>query len=267
LLHDNISTPEVEDPNLKGIRAIATVIREIEEGMDFPAPSNDGQFLSIARTSDILTHMGGAEDDYKNHFTARMLLLLESQAVYDSVTYSTPIKKIVHSYWRDYEDHSANFRPTFLVNDILRFWRTLCLNYEHKRNQSNDRTKVKQKIRNFKLGFSRLSTCFSTVSLLASYNHVDEDDIFKMTGLTPVERLLSLSVRQPLIKPALVRALELYGWFLQKTALSSEDLIAYFSIKENRIESFGNANKFGEAMYEILSLTATEQKTLRYLVI
>jgi hypothetical protein len=266
-LHDDLDTAPVDDPKLKGIRAVATVIREMEEGMDFPAPSNDGQFLNIARLSDILDHLGGAEDDYKNHFTARMLLILESSAVYGDNSYESALKKIIHSYWRDYEDHAENFRPTFLVNDILRFWRTLCLNYEHRRNQKDESTKTKQKIRNFKLGFSRMATCFATVSLLASYNNVDESDVLRMAKMPPLERLLELGERQPRIKSTLVRAIELYGWFLEKTALPTEKLFAYFEQKSGRIEAFGKVDAFGEAMYELLHITATEQKTLRYLVI
>lgn len=219
-VHNNVQgNPIVQEPNLKGIRVVSAVIREIEEGLEFPAPSNDGQFLNIARLTDILEHLGGSEDDYRNHFTARMLLLLESSPIYGPEDHEAIIASVLESYLRDYEDHAADFRPTFLVNDILRFWRTLCLNYEHRRNQVDNAQKVKQKIKNFKLGFSRLSTCFATVSLLASYNHVDLEELRNVARLSPLDRLLSLADRQPDVIPALGAGLELYAWFLEKPLL------------------------------------------------
>ena len=170
-LHNDL-TVQVSEPRLKGIRVLSTVIRQIEEDMEFPAPSNDGQFMNIIKLSEMKKTLGGAEDDYNNHFTARILLLLESAPVYGSSSYAQSISALIDSYFRDYENHASDFRPTFLVNDILRFWKTLCLNYEHRRNQEDEARKIKQKIKNFKLKYSRLLTCFATVALLASYNGV-----------------------------------------------------------------------------------------------
>jgi len=81
--------------------------------MDFPPPSNDGQFLNIIPLSSILEHLGGMEDDYRNHFTARMLLLLESSPIYDGESYNDAIDAIIDSYFRDYEDHSEISTPLF----------------------------------------------------------------------------------------------------------------------------------------------------------
>lgn len=266
-LHDDVDTVTVDDPRLRGIRAVAAVIREIEEGMEFPPPSNDGQFLNIIKLSEMLSHLGGAEDDYKNHFTARLLLYLESRPVFGSEAHRTSIEKIVNSYMRDYEDHAADFRPTFLVNDILRFWRTLCLNYEHRRNQMEAGQKTKQKIKNFKLGFSRLSTCFATVSLLSSYNSVEPQELVAISVMTPLERFLNLSDRVPEVAPFVRAVIEQYAWFMEKTSLSADQLIEYFGHKENRTEAFSNADKFGQAVFDLLRATAEARKTLRYLVV
>ena len=75
--------------------------------------------------------LGSPEDDGLNAFTARMLLLLESRPVYNAERYRRILKAVIGFYYRDFSDHSEHFRPTFLINDILRFWRTLTLNYEH----------------------------------------------------------------------------------------------------------------------------------------
>ena len=80
------------------------------------------------------------------------------------------------TYFRDYEHHPKDFRPTFLINDIIRFWKTLCLNYEHKRNEAESRYVIKHKIKNFKLGYSRLMTCFATVAILSTYRQTISPD-------------------------------------------------------------------------------------------
>jgi hypothetical protein len=235
--------------------------------MEFPAPSNDGQFLNIIPLKNILDHLGGPEDDYKNHFTARMLLLLESYPVFGDQAYTHAIEAIVNAYFRDYEDHVENFRPTFLVNDILRFWKTLCLNYEHRRNQAPEARKIKQKIRNFKLGYSRLLTCFATVALLSSYNRITPDDIVGFCKMTPLDRLLLLGDRRPNTRESLKTALAQYHWFLEKTELSAAQLEEHFSDRNNRVEAFGHAKSFGDEMYRLTKATAEENGTLRYLVV
>ena len=110
--------------------------------------------------------------------------------------------------------------------------------------------KIKQKIRNFKLGHSRLLTCFATVALLSNHNNVAKDDVVAICKMPPVDRLRTLSQRQPDTRKPIRAALRLYHWFLEKTALPKDDLEKYFETKQNRVEAFGNAKKFGD---EILS--------------
>jgi hypothetical protein len=90
--------------------------------MGFPEFSGDGEYLQVHYLEPIRKSIGSRRDDFENYFTARLLLLLESQVVYNKDVYSEIIEKIIDSYLRDYYDHPLDFRPTFLVNDILRFW-------------------------------------------------------------------------------------------------------------------------------------------------
>jgi hypothetical protein len=105
-IHSDSNGPKIDDPRLKNICVMSAVIREMEEGMEFSPPSNDGQFLNIIKLSQIQEHLGGMEDDYRNHFTARMLLLLESFPVYGKASYDQAISEIIDAYLRDYEDHA-----------------------------------------------------------------------------------------------------------------------------------------------------------------
>jgi hypothetical protein len=118
----------------------AALIRVAEE-LGFPPFSNDAQYLEIHALKDMLEKLGCAEDDFRNFFTARMLLLLESRPVFGDAAYRAIMQEIIGAYFRDFHDHTGDFRPLFLVNDVLRFWKTLCLNYESRRNLPQDRAK------------------------------------------------------------------------------------------------------------------------------
>jgi hypothetical protein len=89
-------------------------------------------------------------------------------------------------------EESRNFRPVFLANDITRFWKTLCLNYEHKRNRTDKGYEAKRKshLKNFKLKFSRLLTCFSMVASLCDLDEADHPDkAISLVKMPPVKRL------------------------------------------------------------------------------
>jgi predicted nucleotidyltransferase len=256
---DEIRVPE--------IRLLSELV-DIGYTMSFPKFSNDGHFLKLLFLGDILDNLGSPADDYHNHFTARMLLLLESKPVYGSEIYNRLLNETIKSYFRDYEHHPSDFRPTFLINDIIRFWKTLCLNYEHKRNQITTRTAIKHKIKNFKLGYSRLLTCFATVAILSTYGEtISPKNVATICRMTPAERLIALARKKPSLIPNVKDALQLYAWFLSKTALSTPQLEDYFRRKQNRVEAFANARKFGDKIFTILQLIDEEHRNLRYLVV
>jgi hypothetical protein len=91
--------------------------------LKFPDFSNDGEYLRVHLLSNVLTNMGSPADDFSNNFTARMLLLLESRPLVGSDTYDQILKRIIKDYCRDYPDHDEDFKPVFLMNDIVRFGR------------------------------------------------------------------------------------------------------------------------------------------------
>src|ERR1039458_8896252 len=59
------------------------------KSLQFQKFSSDGEYLKIQYIDDMLDRLGGPEDDYLNHFTARMLLLLESQPLVNAKVYQS----------------------------------------------------------------------------------------------------------------------------------------------------------------------------------
>jgi hypothetical protein len=259
---------ELDDFNLRRMRVLAGVIRAAD-AMTFPNFSNDGEFLDIFRLSDILQSLGGRHDDYRNHFTARLLLLLEGKPLFGYEQHAVILDRVIDSYLRDYEDHPINFRPTFLVNDIMRFWKTLCLNYEHRRNQpaGDELRRRRQKIKNFKLKFSRMLTCYATIAHLSCYNNITKDELREIVGNSPVERLIKVLEHYPELAGEISNALELYSWFLGRTGLSTEKLEDYFASRDNREEAFSKADAFGLEIFKVLRFVSEKSGNLRYLLV
>ena len=242
----------------------ADLIRIARE-LKFPEFSNEGQYLEIHSLTDILDAMGDREDDYKNYFTARMLLLLESRALCNEATYQSVMKRIVDSYFRDYHDHVEDFRPVFLVNDILRFWKTLCLNYEHRRNRpdKDKSAKAKSHLRNLKLKFSRLMTCFSMVIALSCERPIDPDKILELAALRPIDRVRQVAETTGQ-NQILETILQDYAWFLDFTA--QNDIVELMTIKKERSKAFQRGDAFASSMYKLLESSASPG-TMRYLTI
>lgn len=264
---------DLPEPHTSELRLFGKLI-EIVDDMSFPKFSNDCLYLKIQHSPQILVHIGSSTDDHENYFTVRMLLLLESKCLYGDATYDDIIREIINSYFKDYPDHEKTFQPIFLLNDICRFWKTLLMNYEHKRSGSDhsEAEKTKQKVRNFKLKFSRMTTCFATIASLCSFTiPVTENQVIEQTRLTPRERLETIPTRVPEADKAVQEVLNRYAFFLEKTGLSTAELEGHFSDKTKRTEMFQVAKEYGDSMFSLMqtldNFHEDNSKFLRYLVI
>jgi hypothetical protein len=190
------------------------------------------------------------------------------------------MKQTIDFYYSDYLANRGTFRPTFLINDILRFWRTLCLNYEHKRSRKrredgrddpNAPWRADSALDNLKLRFSRLSTCYSMVIALAA----------EPTPVTP-ERVLQLCLTAPTERWAIAAEhasshardearekheaiLEAYEYFLDQVgdeAALKERLASHAERERTRQK----AGEFGQLVSEFL-LATCQGDQLRTLLI
>jgi predicted nucleotidyltransferase len=113
--------------------------------LKIPEFSGDGEYLTFYTVRELVRSLGRPDDDATNTFTARLLLLLESTPLVEANVYTDVISEVVLPYWRDYEDHQNDFMPAFLANDILRLWRTFCVNYEARTDTDPAEKKAKRK--------------------------------------------------------------------------------------------------------------------------
>jgi hypothetical protein len=95
-------------------------------------PPGKQQYFGSAFYSEPLSGSIGLDSDSIRNLTRRMLLLLESTAVTGPEVRQRTIEAILERYF----EHHRDFRPPrFFVNDVIRYWRTICVDFEGKLKQ------------------------------------------------------------------------------------------------------------------------------------
>ena len=246
---------------------------EVTRKFKIPEFSGDGRYLEYHTVQNLTGTLGTEEDDVTNTFTARLLLLLESCPLLETTVYRDITDEVIAAYWGDYEDHKSDFMPAFLANDILRLWRTFCVNYEARTTNEPADEKAKRKLKNYKLKHSRLLTCYSALLyLLAVFverQTVSPTDALAMIGLTPTERLEWL-LRQAHLAHAhgsIVKLLEKYEHFLQATNAEERELLGRFLDKETSRNYMSAAYEFGDLLFEVLTSIGGGTRFHRLLVV
>ena len=246
---------------------------EATRRMGIPDFSGDGRYLTHYSVHEFTKTLGTPEDDVTNTFTARLLLLLESYPLLEQTVHREVIKEVIDAYWRDYNDHKKDFIPAFLGNDILRLWRTFCVNYEARTERVPKREKAKGKLKNYKLKHSRLLTCYSALLyLLAVYGKqstVSPHNAIAMVSLTPTERLEWLLNQRDLTRAhsTIRNLLSHYEAFLEFTNANETTLLRKFMSDKLSRAYMRAAYGFGDLVFEAMTAIGNGNRFHRLLVV
>jgi len=114
----------------------------------------------MAFSHDLVHHIGGQADTNSNT-TQRILMLLEAFPIRRVVANTGPFERVANEILFRYLHDDTNFVsagssnsriPRFLLNDIVRYWRTMCVDFAYK---EWEQAGVKWALRNIKLRMSR----------------------------------------------------------------------------------------------------------------
>ena len=246
---------------LTEVRLLSSAI-EANEKLNYGPFSNDGKFLKVYSFDEMLTGVGAPYDDSENLFTARMLLLLESKCILGEPKYRNALKSTIDHYFRD-SVGKKSFRPLFLLNDLLRYWRTLCLNYEQTR---SDQTRPWRK-KNINLKFSRMLTVFGTILPIVAERMHSGDCIVDLVHLTPHERLSRGldALKDPSMLKDYEQFLDDYESFLSwKDVDGTENELPPEELGE---ASRRAASRFSDFIYSALMHNNVDSEMKKYLVL
>ena len=207
----------------------------LRDHCDMRLPAVDGVF---AKPLSVDTIWGiGGQDDSNDTITRRLLLLLEGEWVFNEPAFHAVRDKLLEKYL--YDQPGGDKICMFLLNDIIRYWRTMCVDFEHKVASANK----PREIRLIKLRFSRLLLYVSGVLAIGEgYGLSYEEKIETLRtlfGTYPLDRVRSL------VGERAVLVLDGYAEFLEaldtphiRAALEREGDSEIFEAMRNKARAF-----------------------------
>jgi predicted nucleotidyltransferase len=176
---------------------IAQRVEQQFQEMNFQAPGPTGVFGNLSFSHDIIHQIGGQNDSNRNT-TQRILLLLESTPLaVPGDAYERVVRGILNRYFESDPSGRGGKPPRFLLNDIVRFWRTIAVDFASKQRERGGQG---WGLRNAKLRLSRklifatgLLICFNTCEVgkrapqTADASGTIGDHLFGQLRTTPLE--------------------------------------------------------------------------------
>lgn len=249
-----------------------------------PELDADGSYAELVSADSLFLNFGSPEDDGTGAFTKRVLLVLESKALVNTELYDSLITRAINIYWKNEDEHPRDYLPLVLVNDIVRYWRTLLLNHESRLERQRRKRKLTsegelawRRYRSYKLRVPLCLTCFSTLTYLLALArdegaHISKEEAGAMIALTPIERLRATKNRfQSTSDPYdLITQLEdLYGGYLSQTSRSTgkDLLLALESDTALQQEISTSGARFTRLTFELVQTLGAGSMLHRYIVV
>ena len=170
-------------------------------------PSQGGVFENPLKINNLLKTIGG-DKDTNEFITRRMLFLLEGEWTFNQQLFEGTRTRLIERYVADdLDDHKLSL---FLLNDVIRYWRTICVDFEHK-TAAADKPRA---IRLIKLRFSRMLLYLGGVAAVSQTKGLEVakkrqmlEDLFAMSTIKRLQSTFGEAMDKPLAQ---------YGRFLAK---------------------------------------------------
>jgi len=228
------------------------------------APGDQGIFGEPV-SSRVMIEKIGLEEDSNSNLSRRMLFLLESVYVTGENIYD-----VVHEELLDrYLDQSVKslHPPRFLLNDVVRYWRTMCVDFAGKEREGLE----KWGLRNAKLRTARKMLFASGLLPVFECNDLEKDQMTEFLRgqleMPPVDRIARAFLNHNAADPG-GRALGAYDDFLGllDKADFRDELKAVTRENYKDSSAFSEAARLGKELEQGLLALLFETKSLPKLV-
>lgn len=183
----------------------------VADALGSPAPGIEDVFHKQVSLADLAGRIGRDADSNAN-LTRRMLLILESVPVLGGETHARARRTLLESYLS--AAHKDYRPPRFLLNDLVRYWRTIAVDFESK---MRERRGEGWGLRNAKLRLSRKNLfAGGLLPVLECHRYPAAEMLDYLDGrmsVPPLDRLADAFVLHGAVDPG-VRALRAYDEFL-----------------------------------------------------
>jgi predicted nucleotidyltransferase len=231
-------------------------------------PGATGLFGTITGASDMNERIGLENDTNLSH-SRRVLLIEESVSIYDPALHDRLLRSIFDRYLADYPGGTKPRPPRFLLNDIIRYWYTLAVDYQAKRWERND---TDWGLRYLKLLTSRRLSYASALVPLLLCGEVSTDYLITQFKMPALARLGQLAMHPQFEEHSdLARAMicaELFADFLadgnrREVVRAVTDLA---NVNDTFNEMRANADELAKALQRIFFGTLLGERSQGYLV-
>lgn len=162
------------------------MVRQIASEINVSMPNPEGAFSAPIVLSDLLSAIGSKEDNLPKT-AQRMLILMECRALYNNTYFKSVLNQLLDHYLTLLDDDPGK-EPVVLLNDLIRYFRGICLNVEFSFWQEES----KWGLRNIKLRHSRILIYAGLLLLILNSSKrrsKKQDYLREHIHLTPIERL------------------------------------------------------------------------------
>lgn len=201
----------LEDP-ASGVREVIEAMEELRRDLlPLGDPGQTGLFGRLIAAQDLVERIGLQDDSNENH-TRRILLLTESRSLLSEELYDRLLRAVIRRYLADYLEPKEGV-PRFLLNDVLRYWRTLAIDYQAK---LWGQPQPEWGLRYLKLIISRKLMVAGTLASLFLCERATEDYFVEQFQMPALARLAQVrSVAEAEQRRALASALTIASEFVE----------------------------------------------------